>query len=81
MQRTTWTAALLLDAVILPTHPANEQAGLAELGLRLAEAKQLTAALQAEMVSTQVARVGERSLRACAGQQGLDPTSLLSAAK
>jgi len=60
MQRTTWTAALLLDAVILPTHPANEQAGLAELGLRLAEAKQLTAALQAEMVSTQVARVGER---------------------
>ncbi len=60
MQRTTWTAALLLDAVILPTHPANEQAGLAELGLRLAETKQLTAALQAEMVSAQVARVGER---------------------
>jgi len=38
----------------------DEQAGLAELGLRLAEAKQLTAALQAEMVSAQVARVGER---------------------
>ncbi len=38
----------------------GEQAGLAELGLRLAEAKQLTAALQAEMVSAQVARVGER---------------------
>ena len=33
---------------------------MAELGLRLAEAKQLTAALQAEMVSAQVARVGER---------------------
>jgi len=31
----------------------DEQAGLAELGLRLAEAKQLTAALQAEMVSAQ----------------------------
>ncbi len=38
----------------------DEQAGLAELGLRLAEAKQLTAALQAEMVSAQVARMGER---------------------
>jgi len=38
----------------------DEQAGLAELGLRLAEAKQLTAALQAEMVSAQVAMVGER---------------------
>jgi len=38
----------------------DEQAGLAELGLRLAEAKQLTAALQAEMVSAQVAMMGER---------------------
>ena len=38
----------------------DEQAGLADLGLRLSEAKQLTAALQAEMVSTQVAVVGER---------------------
>ncbi len=38
----------------------DEQAGLAELGLRLDEAKQLTAALQAEMVSAQVTRVGER---------------------
>jgi hypothetical protein len=38
----------------------DEQAGLADLGLRLAEAKQLTAALQAEMVSTQVSVVGER---------------------
>ena len=38
----------------------DEQAGLADLGLRLAEAKQLTAALQAEMVSTQVAVMGER---------------------
>jgi len=38
----------------------DEQAGLAELGLRLAEAKQLTAALQAQIVPAQVAAVGER---------------------
>src|SRR3954462_3040202 len=38
----------------------GEEAGLADLGLRLDEAKQLTAALQAEMVSAQVAVVGER---------------------
>jgi hypothetical protein len=38
----------------------DEQLGLADLGLSLAEAKQLTAALQAEMVPTQVTVVGER---------------------
>jgi hypothetical protein len=38
----------------------DEQIGLADLGLSLAEAKQLTAALQAEMVPTQVTAVGER---------------------
>src|SRR3954452_20200588 len=38
----------------------DEQAGLADLGLRLAETKQLTAALQAEIVPAQVAVVGER---------------------
>src|SRR4051812_26531376 len=43
----------------------HEQTGLADLGLRLDEAKQLTAALQAEMVSAQVAVVGERR-RGCA---------------
>jgi hypothetical protein len=45
----------------------DEQAGLADLGLRLAEAKQLTAALQAEMVPAQVTMVGERrrSCEAC----------------
>jgi len=37
----------------------DEQAGLAELGLQLAEAKQLTAALQAQIVPAQVAVVGE----------------------
>src|SRR5215218_7455306 len=41
------------------------EAGLADLGLRLDEAKQLTAALQAEMVSAQLAVVGERR-RGCA---------------
>src|SRR4051812_5826341 len=43
----------------------GEEAGLADLGLRLDEAKQLTAALQAQMVSAQVAVVGERC-RSCA---------------
>jgi hypothetical protein len=38
----------------------DEEAGLADLGLRLAETKQLTAALQAEIVPAQVAVVGER---------------------
>ena len=38
----------------------DEQLGLADLGLSLAEAKQLTAALQAKMVPTQVIVVGER---------------------
>jgi len=37
----------------------DEQAGLADLGLRLAETKQLTAALQAEIVPVQVAAAGE----------------------
>jgi hypothetical protein len=47
----------------------DEQAGLAELGLRLAEAKPLTAALQAEMVPAQVTIGGERrrSCEACGG--------------
>jgi hypothetical protein len=38
----------------------GEEAGLAELGLRLEEAKRLTAALQAEIVTAQVATAGER---------------------
>src|SRR6185436_10692266 len=38
----------------------GEEAGLTDLGLRLDEAKQLTAALQAEMVSAQLAIVGEQ---------------------
>src|SRR3954470_10768369 len=43
----------------------GEEAGLAALGLRLNEAKQLTAALPAQMVSTQGTAVGERC-RSCA---------------
>src|SRR3954447_11373437 len=42
-------------------------AGLADLGLRLDEAKRLTAALQAELVSAQVAEAGERR-RSCEGR-------------
>src|SRR5208282_105823 len=38
----------------------DEQAGMADLGLRLAETKQLTAALQAQIVPAQVAVVGDR---------------------
>src|SRR3954463_12628731 len=38
----------------------GEAAGLADLGLRLEEVKRLTAALQAEIVTTQVTTVGER---------------------
>jgi hypothetical protein len=37
----------------------DEQAGLADLGLRLAETKQSTAALQAQIVPAQVAVAGE----------------------
>jgi len=59
----------------------DAQAGLADLGLSLAEAKQLTAALQAEIVPTQVAAMGEcpRACLACgrvgaqAGEQGIQP--------
>lgn len=47
----------------------DEPAGLADLGLRLAEAKQLTAAIQAEIVPAQVTVAGEhrRTCAACGG--------------
>ena len=38
----------------------DEEAGMADLGLRLTETKQLTAALQAKIVPAQVAVMGER---------------------
>jgi hypothetical protein len=44
----------------------GEAAGLAELGLRLAEAKRLTAALQARIVPARVATAGERRRRCAA---------------
>jgi hypothetical protein len=48
----------------------DEQAGLADLGLRLAEAKQLMAAIQAEIVPAQVTVAGEhrRTCAACDGE-------------
>src|SRR4051794_34207305 len=49
----------------------DEQAGLAELGLRLDEAKQLTATLQAQIVPAQVAVVGERRRSCVACGRGL----------
>ena len=49
----------------------DEQAGLAELGLQLAEAKQLTAALQLQIVPAQVAVVGERRRSCVACGRGL----------
>ena len=54
----------LTTEVEIARREREEQAGLADLGLRLAEAKQLTAALQAEMVPAQVAMMGERG-RSC----------------
>ena len=48
----------------------DEQASLADRGLRLAEARQLTSALQVEMVPTQGAVVGERR-RSCEGCGGV----------
>src|SRR3982751_710359 len=47
------------------------EAGLAELGLRLDEAKQLTAALQAQIVPAQVAMMGERRRGCVACGRGL----------
>ena len=47
----------------------DEQAGLADLGLRLAEAKRLTAGIQAEIVPAQVMMAGEkRRIRLACGR-------------
>jgi hypothetical protein len=53
----------------------DELAGLADLGLRLGEAKRLTAAIQAEIVPAQVAVAGEnrRTCGAGAVWQGCGP--------
>jgi len=55
----------------------DEQAGLAELGLQLAEAKQLTAALQAQIVPAQVAVLGGRRRSCVACQRGAWISSLV----
>jgi len=61
----------------------DERAGLAELGLQLAEAKRLTAALQAQIVPAQGAMVGERR-RLCGAcgsvwaRKGHDPVTFRS---
>jgi hypothetical protein len=49
----------------------DKQAGLADLGLRLAEAKPLTAALQAEIVPAQVTIAGEHRSTCAACGRGL----------
>ena len=71
MAKLVWRVKLVAElrpGVVTETEVAcierAADAGLAELGLRLDEAKRLTAALQAEMVPTQVAEVGEHR-RAC----------------
>ena len=67
MPKLVWRVKLVAElrpGVMTETEVArierDEQAGLADLGLRLAETKQITAALQAEIVPAQVAVVGER---------------------
>jgi hypothetical protein len=48
----------------------DEQAGLSDLGLRLAEAKQLTSALQAEIAPAQVTIAGKRRCTCAAAGVG-----------
>ena len=69
--RVKW-AAELRPGVMMESEVArierDEHASLADLGLRLAETKRLIAALQAEIVPTQVAAVGEQ--RRCCSSCG-----------
>ena len=67
MPKLVWRVKLIAElhpGVMTETEVArierDEQAGLAELGLRLDETKQLAVALQAEIVPAQVAVLGER---------------------
>ena len=67
MPKLVWRVKLVAElrpGVMTETEVArierDEEAGLADLGLRLAETKRLTAALQAEIVPAQVAVAGER---------------------
>ncbi len=74
MAKLVWRVKLVAELepdVITETKLArierDQQSSLAELGLRLDEAKQLSAALQAQLVPAQVAALGERrrSCEAC----------------
>ena len=74
MAKLVWRVKLVAElqpGVTMETEVArierDEDASLAELGLRLEEAKQVTAALQARIVPAQVAILGEcrRSCVAC----------------
>jgi len=62
----------------------DKRAGLAELGLQLAEMRQLTAALQAQIVPAQMVMVGERRRSRGAGggrvlaSEGHDPVTFRS---
>ena len=85
MAKLVWRVRLVAElepGVVSETELArivrDEQAGLAELGLSLAEAKQLTAALQAQIVPGTDGCLGRvpprvRGVRTQAGQQGLLP--------
>ncbi len=71
MRKLVWRVKLVAElrpGVVMETEVAqierDEQAGVAELGLRLDKAKQLTAALQAQIVPAQVTVVGDRR-RSC----------------
>ena len=71
MARLVWRVKLVAErhsGVVTETELAcierDEDVGLADLGLRLDEAKRLTAALQARMVPAQMAALGECP-RAC----------------
>ena len=71
MAKLVWRVKLVAEVrpgVLTETELArierDEDAGLADLGLQLAEAKQLAAALQAQIVPAQVAVVGKRR-RSC----------------
>ena len=74
MAKLKWRVKLVAErhpGVVTETELAcierDEAVGLADLGLRLEEAKRLTAALQAEMVPAQMAALGEcpRTCEAC----------------
>ncbi len=80
MPKLVWRVKLVAElepGVAMETEVARiergEAAGLADLGLSLEEVKRLTAALQAEIVTAQVATVGERRRGASKSVAGRSP--------